>query len=881
MRLASITFFFSFILLEVAAQLPEKKYLFKTITTEDGLSNNIIYDIVQDHKGFIWIATDNGLNKYNGYWCKTYYNIAADSLSLTSNVVRSLAQDNSGNLWVGTKEGLLKHNNAGAPFKRFRLDMNSKFDNIEVMELEIDAENHLWFSTQGALGFVDLKEKEQHIQKVDFRSVSLTNGSDSVIHSNSITGELGFVDTHTKEVLKRVFDSALVRQKVYFGKYSNQLWLPHNFSADLDSNLYHQLPELPNNLLPSAFLEVNDSKLWIGTDGGLFEYDYKTKTLYRIPLGASTLTQQIRCFFQDNTGGIWVGTLGGIYHYDSYRKSFDHSKLRETNNDVVMGILADGHTIYASTLGDGLYVKSEDSELFHKLTLPPNYPSEGLFIWSICKIPDSQYPLWMATNAGIIGYNEKDNTITKLPLPLVDNIFKESFTILNSNSDYFWVASHKGIHKIKKLDATIVKSISLANYFEHSGIQKIVEHNGLIYIASEGEGLVAYNPKIDTIVSIKGKNGSDFNRSIWDLYSSKDVLWLGTNEGLYRLDASNTFIEPAHVNNQIVYSIIEDQGHVLWLGTDKGIMSYDPMDQSAMFYNQKHRLKNLEFNRKSVVSTSDGKLWFGGINGITSFYPQDIKEKNPNKPLLYISELDAITSDTIEKISALQKDIVIPWEKNTIEISYIGLNYTNPPLNKFRYQMLGYDPNWVETNAPKNARYVRLPVGDYTFKVQGANSDGVWNETGAELHIEIKPPWWRTYEAYALYVLSFMGIVYLVIQLKKYRKRITIVEREKAEIAKKVEQEYISLNNKSKVYLDLLKFIKSDGNYLEFVTDDKTIIDRNKLKDVLNELPPNFVRVHRSYVVNKNYIVSQNSTTVYLDSNIEIPRSRTFKSNLA
>ncbi|WP_299519796.1 two-component regulator propeller domain-containing protein [Winogradskyella sp.] len=860
--------------------MAEKKYLFKNITTEDGLSNNIIYDIIQDDKGYIWIATDNGLNKYNGYWSEPFYNIASDTTSLTSNVVRSLAQDSFGNLWVGTKEGLLKYNSEDGSFISFRSEMTSNFDNIEVMEIEIDTDNNLWLSTQGDLGFVQLESEDQKVETADFKSVSLTNGSASIIYANSIPGELGFIDTKRKRVLQRVYDSALARQKVYFGAYSNTLWLPNNFNADLDAPLYRKLPKLPNNLLPKAFLEINANELWIGTDGGLFEYNFKTKTLFKIPLGTSTLTQQVRCLYQDYTGGVWVGTLGGIYHYDTYRKKFEHSELRKNKNDVVMGLLADGNSIYANTLGDGLYYKPEGTSQFSKLALPSNFPYQGLFIWNIAKIPDSRYELWMATNAGIIGYNIKTNTFKIINLPIEDSIFKEAFTILNTDEAYFWVASHKRIHKVHKLDGSLIKSISLTKYLRHSGIQKIIEHNGFIYIASEGEGLVAYNQETEGIISLKTKNKSALKTSIWDLHSSGGRLWIGTNEGLYRLDTSNSIIEPIHVKNQIIYSIIEDKDHVLWMGTDKGILSFDPSDSTTRFYNKKHRLENLEFNRKSVVQTSDGTIWFGGVDGITSFKPSEIKIKNPNKPLIYISELDAITSDTIQNISALQKEISLPWEKNTIEINYIGLNYTNPPLNSFRYQMEGYDPNWVESVAPKIARYVKLPVGEYTFKVQGANSDGIWNEKGAELNIKIKPPWYRTYEAYTIYVFTFLGIVYLFIQLKKYRKKVTVVEREKEEIAKKVEKEYITLNNKSKVYLNDLKFIKSDGNYLEFVIEDKTLIDRNKLKNVLEDLPPNFVRVHRSYVINKNFITAQNSTTLLLQSNIEIPLSRTFKSNL-
>ncbi|MEM9679757.1 MAG: LytTR family transcriptional regulator DNA-binding domain-containing protein, partial [Bacteroidota bacterium] len=291
-------------------------------------------------------------------------------------------------------------------------------------------------------------------------------------------------------------------------------------------------------------------------------------------------------------------------------------------------------------------------------------------------------------------------------------------------------------------------------------------------------------------------------------------------------------------------------------------------------------LKNIEFNRKSVIKDSSNNLWFGGVNGITTFNPELIKKDNPHEPYVYITDLRVATSDSTFSIANFKSPITLPWRHNTIEIEYVGLNYTNSSQNSYKYIMQGHDPNWVETHTPNTARYVRLPVGSYNFKVNAANNDGVWNTEGDHLEITITPPFWRTKTALLLYILSFLGLLGLLRQLKLYRNRVSEVELEKEVIAKKVEEKFILLNNKTKVYLNELKFIKAAGNYLEFHTTSKTLIDRNKLKVIEAKLPPNFIRTHRSYIVNKNYIISANSRSVIISPDIETSLSRTFKGSL-
>jgi len=877
----TLLFFFS---LSAIAQTKENNYVFKAITTEDGLSNNIVYDILKDSNSYMWVATDNGLNRYDGYTSKTFFHKATDSSSVSSSVIRSLIEDSEGNIWVGTRNGLNLYDKKTQKFKQLMNPDNSPFLNRDIMKMSLGNDGRIWINTLNDIGFINPETKAYTSVYYSKASPYMTIGEKKVWVLNG-KGALSYIDPNSNTSFTVVEDSALIGEAIYFGKYSKRLWLPNKLKSKLEIDNYRILPKIPHGLSPNYLLEIDTERLLIGTNEGLFEYNYTTQVITKLHLGKSILIQQIRCVYEDDIGGIWVGTLGGLYHYDPFRKIFNHININKDSDDIVMGILVSNSGIYVNALGKGIYFKSNRADVFEKIVLPKNFPSQGLFVWDFEDIPESRFSIWMATNAGLLCYNHIESRFQKISLPIVDNDQDISFSLLNTNHDYIWASSYKSIHKISKQNGELLSSFSLSEFIEHSSIQKIVALGKYLFIATEGEGLISFDTTTEEItkisVSSEPNSENSFKSPIWDLYVDKhQKLWIGTNQGLYNLALEKRVMTPILQDDQIIFSINEDEEGVLWMGSDQGLKTFNPTTKKINYYSTNNGLKNKEFNRKSVIKTNNGVLWFGGVNGITTFNPGKIKKDNPISPRVYITNVAVITSDSTFSLHFKKKQITLPWEYNTIEISYVGLNYTNPSQNSYKYKLDGYDPNWVSTNKPQKARYVKLPIGAYTYKVTAANNDGLWNTKGDRVDIKVVPPIWRTKTAYVLYFLTILGLINLVSRLRNYRIRIKKVEAEKKEIAKKVEEVAVILNNKSKVYLDSLKYIKSDGNYLEFVTTDKTIIDRNKLKDILDQLPPNFVHVHRSYVINKNFIEALNSRSLFLKPNIQIPISRTYKSNI-
>lgn len=859
--------------------IEEKQYFFKSITTEDGLSNNVVFDIHQDSDGYIWLATNNGLNRYNGYNVKPFFHSKRDSTSISSNVVLSIIEDLGGQLWVGTKNGLNRYSKDKQDFDSKIKPIDFGFPSNQVMSMTLDNSGKIWITNAGNIGRFDTKSLNiDAVKNYDAFMVDTTLENETIWISNA-NDDIYEYDIISGNSTKKA--SAVEMNTTHYGAQSKSLWIPKGFQAENMPLLLRFLPSLPDNAIPKYLIELNNRISWIGTNNGLYEYNYETKKLSKIPLGKSTLTNQIKCLYRDKGSGIWVGTLGGVFRYDPHRKVFKHNDIIEDQDDIVMALHRDETGIYANGLGNGIYFKPNNTSNFKEISLSKIYPDEGLFIWDFECVPESDFPFWMATNQGVICLNQETSDFKKLNVPLNSKDENVSFSICNTNQDFIWIASHRAVHKITKINGELLESFVMNDQIGYPGIQKIITLKDHIYIATENNGLFKFSLKTKQFSNVYQKENNQILESpIWDLYVAENILWIGANDGLYQLNPDDLLIEPVLEENHVVFSIIEDESKTLWLGTDKGIKSYDPDTHKSKFYTTIDGLKNIEFNRKSVIKDSLGNLWFGGVNGITSFNPKQVKKDNPNIPNVHIVDVRVATSDSTFSLLDFKNNITLPWKHNTIELDYVGLNYTNSPLNKYRYTLQGHDPNWVTVAKPITARYVKLPVGTYNFKVTSANSDGVWNTEGENLEITIKPPFWRTNTAYIVYVLSFIGLIRLFRRLKLYRNRIFQVEQEKEVIAKKVEQEFIVLNNKTKVYLKDLKFIKAAGNYLEFHTIEKVILDRNKLKLLEDQLPPNFIRTHRSYIINKNYIISANSASVFIKPNLETPLSRSFKGSL-
>lgn len=393
----------------------------RLLSIEDGISNNIVYDIIKDDKGFIWFATDNGLNRYNGYSFKKFYHTATDSTSIASNVCRNLLKDKLGNLWVATKKGISLYN----PIKETFINYRSQEKDLDIKELFLVDDDKIWFNTLGTAGIFDIKSKDFQFISTQYESFCITSNGKK-IWMNSAEGSFDSIIENSTEIVN-INQNIGVRKQVHFGNYSHKLWLPK--SDYKIKNTYSFIPKLPNNLQPTKLLEINKNTLLIGTNEGLFEYHSDTKKLNKKQLSKNetSLNQQIRSIYQDDIGNLWIGTLGGVFQIDFYKKEFQHLQINTNSDDIIMGLSSDKDNLYFNEFGKSVYTYLIENKTVKKLNITKKLSKDALFIWDIKVIAENKYPIWLATNFGLILANEKE--IKKISLPKKAKIFTRRLLI--------------------------------------------------------------------------------------------------------------------------------------------------------------------------------------------------------------------------------------------------------------------------------------------------------------------------------------------------------------------------------------------------------------------------------------------------------------------
>lgn len=792
---------------------------------EAGLSNNIVYDVAKDDKGFMWFATEKGLNRYNGYSFKKFNHNANDSTSISSNVCRNILKDKKGNLWIATKNGISLFDEITETFVNYSIADTY----LDIQELELVGDDKIWFNTLGKAGFFDIKKKEFHLVNNNYNSFCITSNTKKVWIS-SAEGSLDVASKNNGK-LTHLKKNIGVRKQIHFGSFTNKLWLPKGYELLQEECLI--IPELPNKIEPTKLLEIDKNTLLLGSNQGLFEYKIDSKKIIKILLTEkiTSLNQQIRSIYKDDIGAIWIGTLGGVFHIDDYKKSFQHLSVDKNTDAIIMGLESSKKGLYFNQFGKGVYEYSSTENTFNEIDISTDASEKNSFIWDIKQVPENNYSLWFATDKGLVCYNPKTRKSKEIPLPKGKDFFKNSFNLCDYDENFMWVASHTGIHKVVK-KGEIKPVLSVVDIIKEANIQKILALNHQVFIATEGRGLFVYDEKTNQIKPIYQSNKQIINPTIWDMILVDKTIWLGTNEGLYTLDTKSLEIQKIAITNNIIFSIQKDDFNRFWMGTDKGLMSYHLETKFTDIYTKEEGVINTEFNRRSVAKTKDGQLWFGGVKGLTHFYPSKIKE-NKIVPPVYISKLEIITSDSTFTFNhRKEKSIVLPYNQNTISLEYVALNYTNPTQNKYKYQLEGRDLNWVEDKGNRFSRYTQLPAGKYNFKVIASNNDGVWNTKGAELSIEILPPFWQTIWFQILVILLIFGIIYTIYYYKV--KRLLAIERMKLRIASDLHDEVgsglsgIALTSdileqqyeKGEVKPQLLKRITKNARNLASTLDD-------------------------------------------------------------
>ena len=775
----------------------------------NSLSYNDINAISLDSEGNIWIGTFNsGLNKFNPYTKKiTRFSYLHNNVnSISHNNINSICTDSAGIIWIGTDNGLNKLTPRNSKKDEYIIErifyqpdnINSLSSNI-IYSLMIDNSSNLWIGTDEGINFlgkekIDLKQYIfKHFKSDVNKTNSISNNTVRTIYQDS----KGNVWIGTDKGLNKVIKNNQ-NEISGFKKYLND-------PDDINSLSYNQV---------YALGEDNSGKLWIGTNGGglnLFDADINSFTrYYHDPLDPRSLAyNEIRSIFKDKSGTIWIGTYGsGIDKVSRGTGEFILYKYRpgdknSLSHPIVWAIYEDENGIlWIGTHGGGLNkLDRKKNKYYYYRHNPYNKNSLSNDIVRVLYEDNKGY-LWIGTHGGGINrFNPRTNTFTIYqhnpdnPASLALN---EIRSIYEDRSGILWIGTYgQGLDKFNRETETFThykndpdNDKSLSNNF----VRIIYEDkSGSLWIGTEGGGLNRLNKESNTFEHFKSDlhNRSSLNSDyIFAIHENPaGILWLGTwGGGLNKFNIKTKKTEHFTTNDGLpsnsIYGILEDTKGNLWLSTNNGISRFNPETKSFNNYNIKDGLQDNEFNGGSYFKSRSGEMFFGGINGFNSFYPNKIKDNRFIPPIVITSfqkfnkeiELDRPVY-TVKQINLSYKDYVFSFE-------FASLDFSAPEKNKYAYKMEGLDKDWIFTNSARRyATYTTLPPGEYVFMVKGSNSDGVWNEAGTFINVKISPPFWMT--------LWFRGLILGAVVLSFYsiyKKRVKNIEGKRRALAERLEE---------------------------------------------------------------------------------------------
>jgi ligand-binding sensor domain-containing protein/signal transduction histidine kinase len=775
----------------------------------------------------MWFGTEDGLNRYNGYEFKVYKPRVGDPTTISDIFVLSIFEDKDKTLWIGTRYGLDKFDRKTGSFTRYLHDANTPVNLIrkEVNAIDEDHEGKLWIGT--GLGLYRFDPGTNQIE--------LYSTNNNKLNCNDVRAVL--VDKSGVPWIG-TFGDGLSRFDQKSGKfipYKHKPMDPHSLSSDKvltifedsadalwigteggglsmlnrDTGRFIQYRRQENGCSLShndvtTICEDKNGILWIGTyGGGINTFDRKTGkfTCYKYKPGVphSLSYDYILSIYEDKSGLIWIGSYGrGLDIYDRNIQDFSlyvHNPADPSNSlsDNTIWSICEGRSgiLWIGTECGGLNKFDRKNGKFkHYKTQNSDLKTNG--IRSICE--DKKGILWIGNYRGGLYRFDPGKELFKHYHHETSN---ESLSddgvmlVFQDRAGDLWIGTNGGgLNKMIDQEKGTFKHYNTDNNnINHDRIFSIYEdRTGILWVGTFGGGLNKYDKKNDQFIhylNIPGNSESLSHNRVRCIHEDRyGTLWIGTGGGGLNkmVDREKGYFKVYRkadgLPNDVIYGILEGPKGNLWLSTNNGISRFNPETGNIRNYDVHDGLQSNEFNTGAYFkSPGIGEMFFGGISGLNSFFPDQI-EDDPYVPAVVFTDFllsnKSVPLQRVKPDSPLQKPIhetdalTLSYKQNFFSFEFAALHYASPMRNKYKYKLDEWDKTWIETDAKnRRATYTNLPAGNYTFKVKGSNKDGVWNEEGTSIKIKILPPPWKTWWAYLIYGLILALIVFRFVRSRK------------------------------------------------------------------------------------------------------------------
>ena len=792
---------------------------FRHYGLDEGLSQVTSHCIVQDQKGHIWIGTQDGLNRFDGYSFKIFQHDIDNKNSITSSYIEALKVDSKGQLWVGTTKGLNLFDHKTEQFKSWQHneeDSQSLSHNL-IWCLYEDRDGRLWVGTQDGLNLMT----ENGFKQFKFNPGDTSSLSDNRILSME-QDDKGHLWVGTAKGLNRIDLETYKSTRFYqrndwthsvsnnriekiFRDHNNKLWIGTPTGLDLFNPLtqtfshYRHDPENPSSISDDHILSIyedSNHQLWIGTANNgvnLFNEADKTFTRYQAnsndPYSLSNNT--VWCVLEDWQKNLWMGVSSkGFNFYNKQTAKFQHyrhitSLPSSLQHNAVRGILLDHENkLWVGTFS-GLTVYDLASGQVSQHRHQPEDPNSLNSNHVISIFQDSKKRIWLGTSNGLNGYNPKTKNFVNVTNPADVISLSAAREIFEDSRGRIWIGTEQeGMLWLDTASLALQRPTYENEDFEalsNSMARQIIEDaKGRLWIATE-LGLNMFDPQkhlFQNYRNDKENSASISNNNVLSIAKGKQgKLWVGTRGGLNLFDpetgAFKVWNEKNGLSNNVIYGILIDGQDNLWLSTNKGINKFNPRTEEVFIYDENDGVQSSEFNAEAFYKDQNGLMYFGGVNGLSVFHPDSLSESR-TEPNVYLTDLLLFNqsvlindSSVLRKTLEYTEEVTLTSKEDMFAIEFAAIEYQQPDKIRYAYKLEPYNTEWIYTDSKdRKAVYTRVPAGTYVFTVKASNSSYSWPEKSKSIIIKILPPWWLTWWAILSYVVVGLLITLLIIRFQ-------------------------------------------------------------------------------------------------------------------
>ena len=790
---------------------------------KDGLSFGIVNSITQDNKGFMWFATDDGLNRFDGTNFKVFKTEPNNPYSLPSNYVQNIFKDSDGEIWISSRRGIYKLDTRTERFSKFSPCENESTCLNYVTSIFENNKKQLWFSCGGSgFSFYDRQSRRFKIYNKHRLpglsgtiAINVIEDTRGLLWVGTLDGGLNVFSVKDGVVLKNLnaqFPLSIIppgRINAIYEDHNHDIWVAASkglFLYRRSENKFHIFSgskyKLRSNYF-SSLLEDDSKHLLIGLqDGGLYNInlaeaeksDYQNVTISPVKSedNYSITARSVQALFQDKDKNIWTGTYGdGIYMLSSIPQRFNkfQNQLVDSYGSSFLryyGMCMDDEGyLWFGTDGDGIYKKKLNGDVvkYYRADGRKGSLTDNAILYAY---KDRSNTLWFGSySQGLFRYNKETDSFTNFIHKAGDPSsisLNDVRVILQDSKSNLWVGTNGG--GLSMLPAGKDKFVNYNpqnSAIASNNIRALAEDKyGNLFIGTYSSGLKYY-------IRAQNRFIDYFNQSQIEKFLSSQViyaLYLDNNEDLLigtegnglviyniRNKKFKQYTEIDGLADNTINAIEKDDAGNIWISTNKGLSRIGANTNSITNYDTSDGLQGGQFNPRSSMYCSKRKFMvFGGTEGYNIFYPSEVKQ-NTFRPKVLITGLQLFGKEVevgkkdniLSKVINESTEITLQPNQSVFSIQYVALNYAYAPKCEFAYKLDGLEKNWNYVKNQKSVTYRYLPAGDYVFKVKTANQDGLWFENYASLKIRILPPWYKTWWAFLCYFIIAVVLIYYYI----------------------------------------------------------------------------------------------------------------------